>query len=226
MATIAIIDDNTEQSGTILANLQIVIEEFNSEFEVITSLPFRDPNEYFDFIERNDICVFIIDEKLNDQTIDINGPIDYKGSHLVTFLRSKLKDFPIYSVTNFIDAEELKEKESEFEDVIRRNDFIQNTNKYFPRIIRAAQKYVKENLDELSDFHQITAEISGGNKDPDLIKKLQALQIKLELPFSGFNERNVWLNEYEKQINSLEKLNEVIKSKLNNNDELETNRPQ
>lgn len=217
MATIAIIDDNPEQSGTILTNLEIAINEFKSDFKVIASLPFRDTKEYFSFIENNEVCVLILDEKLNDQIIDDSGPIDYKGSQLVTYIREVLKDFPIYSVTNFVAADELKEKESEFEDVIPRRDFIDHTNKYLPRILRAAQKYLKENLEELSEFNSLTKEISGGNQDPELIKKLQALQIKLELPYSGFDDRNAWLIEYESQINSLEELNAIIKSKLENN---------
>lgn len=217
MATIAIIDDNPEQSGTILNNLEIAISEFKSDLKAISSLPFKDPNEYFNFIDKNDICVLILDEKLNDQPIDENGPINYKGSQLVTFLREKLKDFPIYSVTNFVAADELKEKESEFEEVIPRGDFIEHTNKYFSRILRASKNYLNENLDELSEFNDLTIAISGGDKNPELITRLQALQVKLALPFSGFDERNAWLNEYENQIKSLEKLNEIIKSKLDRN---------
>lgn len=215
MATIAIIDDNPDQSGTILNNLEIAIHEFKSDLSVIESLPFKDPNEYFNFIDSKEICVLILDEKLNDQAIDKNGPVEYKGSQLVTFLREKLKDFPIYSVTAAAVTDELKESESEFEEVIPRGDFIEHTNKYFARILRASKNYLKENLDELSGFNFLTTEISGGNKDPELLKKLQALQVKLELPFVGFDDRNSWLNEYEKQINLLEELNTIIKSKLN-----------
>ncbi len=215
MATIAIIDDNPDQSGTILNNLEIAIQEFNSDLNVIALLPFKDPNEYFNFIDSKEICVLILDEKLNDQAIDKNGPVEYKGSQLVTLLREKLKDFPIYSVTAAAVTDELREKESEFEEVIPRGDFIEHTNKYFPRILRAAKNYLKENLDELSEFNILTTEISSGNNDPELIKKLQALQIKLELPFSGFDDRNSWLNEYQKQIQSLEELNAIIKAKLN-----------
>lgn len=214
MATVAIIDDNPEQSGTILNNLEIAISDFNSDLKAMALLPFKDPNDYFNFIENHNVCALILDEKLNDQSIDENGPIAYIGSQLVTFLREKLKDFPIYSVTNFVAADELKEKESEFEEVIPRRDFIENTNKYFSRILRASKSYLNVNVGELSEFNNLTIAISGGDKNPDLIKRLQAIQVKLELPFSGFNERNAWLKEYENQINSLEKLNELIKSKL------------
>lgn len=215
MATIAIIDDNPDQSETILNNIEIEIQKLNSDLIVIAALPFKDPRDYFNFIYNNDICVLILDEKLNDQAVGNDGPVEYKGSQLVTILREQLKDFPIYSVTAAAVTEELKEKESEFEEVIPRGDFIDNTFKYFPRILRAANNYLNENLNELSEFNILTTEISSGNKDPELIKKLQALQVKLELPFSGFEDRNSWLNEYEKQINSLEELNAIIKTKLN-----------
>lgn len=213
MATIAIIDDNKEQSATIQNNIELAIEEFNSDLKVITALPFKEPKDYFTFIDKNEVCVLILDEKLNDQPVDESGPINYKGSELVGYLRETLKDFPIFSITNFDSADELKEKYSEFEEIIKRSDFIEQTDKYFPKIWRAAKNFLKENTDEFSQFNELTQAISGGNKDPELIKKLQALQIKLELPYSGFDDRNTWLNEYEEQIKSLEELTAIIKSK-------------
>jgi hypothetical protein len=214
MATIAIIDDNTEQSGTVKTNLEIELSKIGSDLEVITSVPFANPNDYFNFIDKNEICVLILDEKLNDRSNDNNAPVDYLGSDLVTALRRKLKEFPIFAITNFVDETELKEKYSEFEDIIIRKQFLLETEKYFPKIWRSAKNYLNENIDEFSQFNQLTMEIAGGNKDPVLIAKLKALQVKLELPFSGFDDRNAWLNEYESQIDSLEKLIEIFKSKL------------
>lgn len=216
MAKIAIIDDNREQSGTVLNNIEIALAEMGSDLEVITSVPFKDPNDYFNFIEQNEVCVLILDELLNDQSNDKSGPVSYKGSDLVTVLRTKLPEFPIFALTVIPTNDDLKYKYSQYEDIISRKEFYDDSNKFVPKFWRAAKNYLKENVDELSEFNELTTQISGGNKDPELIKKLQALQIKLELPFSGFNDRNVWLNEYEKQIESLEKLNEIIKSKLDN----------
>lgn len=216
MAKIAIIDDNKDQSGTVLNNIEISLAEMRSDLEVIASVPFKDPNDYFNFIEQNEVCVLILDELLNDQANDETGPVEYKGSDLVTVLRTKLPDFPIFALTVIPTNDDLKDKYSQYEDIISRKEFYDDANKFVPKFWRAAKNYLKENIDEFSEFNTLTMEISGGNKDPELIKKLQALQIKLELPFSGFNDRNLWLNEYEKQIDSLEKLNEIIKSKLDN----------
>lgn len=214
MAKIAIIDDNIDNSDTVKANIELALAEITSSLEVITSLPFRNPEDYFNYIQDNEICVLILDEKLNDLPIDENGPIDYKGSYLVTILRQKLKDLPIFALTNYASSEELSEKYSLYEDIINKGEFYKDSEKFIPKIWRAAKNYLKENIDGFSQFNELTKEISGGNNDPELIKKLQALQVKLELPYSGFEDRNTWLNEYEKQINSLEELNELFKAKL------------
>ena len=214
MPKIAIIDDNTDHSGTVQNNIEIGLAELGSSLEVISSIPFKDPKDYFNFIDRNEVCVLILDEMLNDQAIDENGPVDYKGSQLVVMLREQLKNFPIFALTVIPHNDELESQYSLYEDVISRDEFYKNSEKFIPKFLRAANNYLNDNLDELSQFNELTQEVSGGNSDPELLKKLQALQIKLELPFSGFDDRNAWLNEYEKQIKSLEELNVIINSKL------------
>jgi hypothetical protein len=214
MATIAVIDDNTEQSETICTNLEIEIDKNNSGLKVISSLPFRDLQTYFNFIEQNEVCVLILDEKLNDQSILDGKPVEYKGSDLVQFLRQTLKNIPIYSITSYHYVDELKENYSQFEDIIKRTDFIEDTEKYFKKIWRLANNYLKENIDELSEFNDTLTKISSGDNDPILQKKLKALQIKLQLPFAGFDDRRSWLEEYERKLVELEELNEMIKKNL------------
>jgi hypothetical protein len=214
MAKIAIIDDNPDQSGTVQNNIEIELKKMRSTIEVITSLPFADPNDFFNYIQKNEVCVLIIDEMLNDQSIGERGPVSYKGNQLVTTLREHLKEIPIFALTVIPTDPDLKSKFSQYEDIISRKEFYDNAEVYVPKFWRAAKNYLKENIDEFNEFNELTKEISGGNNDPTLLKRLQALQVKLELPFSGFDDRKNWLNKYEDQINSLEKLNTLIKSKL------------
>lgn len=215
MKTIAIIDDNSDQSSTAAINIEIELEKLSSSMKVITAFPFRDPNEYFQFIDENEICVLILDEQLNDQSFDEFGPVDYKGSQLVSVLRERLKDFPIYALTVIHSAKDLNDKYSLYEDVIARKDFIENSEKYVPKIWRAAKNYLAENEDAYSRLNEVAKQISDGSMDENLIKELQSLQAKLELNFTGFADRDSWLKEYEKQINQLEKINELIKSQNN-----------
>ncbi len=181
---------------------------------VITQSPFREINQYISFVQNRDVCLFILDERLNDQSNDDDGPVDYKGNDLVSFLRTRLKNFPIFAVTNFSEDEELLEKMNQFEYIVNRNLFIKEGDNYVPIIIRAAQKYLDLNVAELSEFDKLTKKIAGGDSDPKLMDKLRALQVYLELPYVGFDERQKWLSEYEKQIQELEILKNILKEKL------------
>lgn len=223
MPKIAIIDDNTDQSTTVKLNIEIELRKIQSDLEVIAELPLENPEDYFNFIDEKEICVLILDEKLNDQAIEGRGPVNYTGSNLVSHLRTKLKEFPIFSLTVIPQDSTLKAKYSEYEEIIGRKEFYNNAEKYVPKFWRAAKNYLKENLDELSQYNVVTQLIAGGNNDPEVLKKLSALQVKLDMPFSTFKERNEWLTHYEKLIGQLEELKEEIKVKLDKNDELETN---
>lgn len=214
MPTIAIIDDNPEQSLTAKYNIELELENMSSTIEVITSFPFREFKEYFNFIEKNEVCVLLLDEQLNDQKFDQKGPVDYLGSQLVSVLRESLKDFPIFALTVTPNKEELTAKYALYEDVIGRLDFIENTEKFVPKILRSAKNYLTKTAIGYERFNELAQIISAGNEDEVLIKELQDLQAKLELPFSGFESKNSWLNEYEKQINELEELNKLIQSKF------------
>ena len=214
MPRIAIIDDNPDQSSSTRRSIELELMSLDSTLEVITALPFKDPNHYFDFIQRNEVCVLVLDQMLNDQKVDETGSVDYKGSQIIKELRSKLIDLPIFALTVYTTDEDLKEKYKEYDDIISRDEFYKDAGRFVPKFWRAARNYLRENIDELSRFNEITKAVSGGDQDPEIIKELQALQVKLELPFSGFENRSEWLNEYENQLKELEEINQMIKAKL------------
>lgn len=217
MSQIAIIDDNPEQSGTLKKFLQHYLNRFGSDLIVIDQYPFANIELYFDFIHENDVCVLILDEKLNDQATPEGGPVSYKGNELVSELRKKLKDFPIFMVTTFSTEAELVAKTSEFEYILSRAEITQDDDgyKYVPIIIRSAQRYLDSNNEELSEFNKLTKRVAAGDRDPEIVKRLEALQVKLELPSTGFDDRKIWLDEYEDHIKELEVLKNDLQKKLN-----------
>jgi hypothetical protein len=214
MANIAIIDDNIEQSDTLRKKLSRHIQRHGSSLGVITQFPFQDIEEYFDFIDNSNICVLILDEKLNDQSLPDGNPVNYLGNELVTALRKRLLDFPIFMITTFSDTEDVIAKFSEFEYIINREEFNQEGEKYIGILIRSAQRYLKEHTEELSEFDRLTRELAGGSSDPEILKRFEALQVKLELPISGFDDRREWLETYEKHIEELDNLKEELTRKL------------
>lgn len=214
MASIAIIDDNIDQSDTLKIALKQYLENLENPLDVITQFPFKDINKYFDFINQNEVCVLILDERLNNQSSEVQEPVDYKGNQLVSIIRERYKDFPIFSVTTYADDDELKEKFSEFEYIIKRDDFVEEGNKYVPIILRAAQRFWESNLNELNEYAILAKEIAGGNNDQEKIKRLKTLQVKLVLPITGFEDRQTWLNEYEQHIKDLEELKKKVETKF------------
>jgi CheY-like chemotaxis protein len=214
MAKIAIIDDNTDQSSTAKGFIDLALERYSSSLEVITSTPFADLDMYFNYLQENQVVVLILDEKLNDISIGNQGPVSYKGSELISILREKQRELPIFALTTFSSSEDLVEKFSEYEAIINRQEFYNDPSQFVPKFWRASQNYLNENIEAFSDYNELTRVISSGNRDPELLKKMQALQVKFELPFSGYDDRASWLNEYESQIGLLEKINNLIKSKL------------
>jgi hypothetical protein len=214
MSNFAIIDDNQEQSSTLKTALEHYLKQNRSGFNVITQFPFKDLEDYFAFIDQENVCVLILDERLNDQSINDSGPVEYKGNQLVTIIRQRLKDFPVFMVTTHSQDGEVISKFEDFEYIISRQEFIEEGSKFTPIIIRSAQRYLESNAKELSEYDYLTREIAQGNTNPDVIKRLNALQVKLELPTNSFDDRTAWLEEYDTRIKELEKLEAEIKKKL------------
>lgn len=212
MAKIAIVDDNKEQRETLKISLSLYLKKKNTSLEVIDIFPFKSFDEYFPWIEKQEICVLIFDERLqNDNQGDL-GPVGYRGNELVMKIRERFKDIPIFTVTAHIGDAELQEKFNEFEYIITRDDF---GEKYIDIILRASQRYLTENQKELFLFDELTKKIAAGNGRDEDIEKLKALQLKLHIPLSNdLRDREDWLDEYEKQIKALEDIKVKLEEKI------------
>src|SRR5690348_6700583 len=99
MQKIAIIDDNSSQSGTLKKIFNYYLKKANSDMVAIDQFPFRNPDDYLDFIYENNVRLLILDEKLNQLPTPEGVPVEYRGNELVDFLRERLKDFPIVMVS-------------------------------------------------------------------------------------------------------------------------------
>lgn len=215
---IGIIDDNFDQRETLRLSLGVYLENNNSTFEVIDIFPFVTETfqEYFQWIKDENIVCLIFDERMNNETENGIGPVGYKGDQLVSIIRERFKDIPIYVITSNKGDDELTEKFSEFEDIIERQEFIDEGEKYVNRIIRATQRYLDENKNELHEFQKLSEKIASGKYSDEDYNSLLALQTKLHLPLdTTLNDRQEWLDEYENTIAELEKLKIELKSKLN-----------
>ena len=217
---IGIIDDNLDQRVTLRLSLEVYLEDNDSTFEVIDIFPFVTETfeEYFQWINNENIVCLIFDERMNNETENGVGPVPYRGDQLVSIIRERFKDIPIYVITSNKGDDELKAKFSEFEDIIERQEFIDEGDKYVDRIIRASQRYLDENNVELQNFQKLSEKIASGSYNKEDYDRLLALQTKLHLPLNTtLNDRQEWLDEYEIIISELEKLKSELESKLKKN---------
>jgi exonuclease VII large subunit len=120
-------------------------------------------------------------------------------------------------ITSHKGDEDLQAKFSDFEDIIDRQEFIDEGEKYVNRFIRAAQRYLDENDEELEELQHLSQLAASGKSTKDDLKRIKALQTKLHISLdNSLGERKDWLDEYENRINLLEALKEDIETKLKN----------
>lgn len=212
MAKIAIIDDNKDQRETYAIRLRQFLKELNSDIQVVESFPFEKPSDYFGFIDLKEISAIIVDEKLHNDSQPGKPPVGYNGSDLVIYIRERYKYIPFFTLTNFPEDQVIQEKVNEYDYIFSKKDF---TIKQVEIIQRACQRYLNENLKELSMYNDLTRKIASGNIEKGDIEKVKALQEKLQIPIStDLSDREEWLKELEKQIKSLEEIKLKLEEKL------------
>ncbi len=217
MSKIGIVDDNKSQRETLKSILESHIENLESPLKVIDIFPFPDdllPN-YENWIKNNDIVCLIFDEQMHNESENESGPVGYRGNQLVLEIRKKFKDIPVYVITSHKNDEELQSRFSEFEDIIGREEFIEDGEKYVKRFLRASEGFLEGNISELSELKELSELVASGNNTEEDLTKLKALQLKLNIVLdSSLGERKDWLDEYEAKIHFLEELQKKIESKI------------
>lgn len=217
MSKIAIIDDNKSQRDTLKSILKSHLYNLESSLEVIDTFPFPDDliHQYNEWIEQNEIVCLIFDEQMHNDSEEGSGPVGYRGNQLVMEIRKTFKDIPIYVITSHKNDDDLQAKFSEFEDIIGREEFILDGEKYVRRFIRASQGFLEENIAELSELKELSELVASGKNSEEDLAKLKALQLKLNITLdSSLGERKDWLDEYESKIQVLEQLQKKIENKI------------
>ncbi|MAO18913.1 MAG: hypothetical protein CMH44_18970 [Muricauda sp.] len=217
MSKIGIIDDDKAQRETLKSILESHLENFDSSIGVVDTFPFPDDSiaQYKDWVEQNDIVCLIFDEQMHNDSEEGKGPVGYRGNQLVLEIRKYFKDIPIYVITSHKNDDDLQERFSEFEDIIGREEFINEGEKYVKRFIRASQSFLDENVSELSELKHLSELVASGKSGENDLIRLKALQLKLNVQIdSGLGERKDWLDEYESKIQFLEELRKKIENKI------------
>ena len=215
MPKIIIIDDNQDLSDTLRKQLSRNLRNLGSDLDVITRLPFKARDQYYAFLDSEDACALILDQRLTDIPLPGGDAVGYQGNDLGIELRKKLKDIPIFVITAYpTDAPGLKESFGDFENIIGRNEFNDNSEQYTKQILRTVHRYFKENRAELYELGELSTRIAQGETSDEALQQLESLQVKLAIPISDYPERTAWLNGFEVQIDRMNELRDLLERRL------------
>ncbi len=211
---IGIVDDRVDIRESLKRRIQLKLRELGVNWTVIDIDPFENKDAYISWIMENEIAVLILDEKLHEGASD-KPNVDYNGSELITSLRQRLKDFPVYILTSYKDDEDLQNQFSQFEEIWDRKTFIEKAKDYIPRIIRAGQRFLQSHQTQLARLSELSKKIAAGQATTDDKIELGTLQANLQIPFTPIiTDRESWLSQYEGKLKELDELSHVIQAHI------------
>lgn len=203
MPSIAIIDDRKDFRDTVKKNVNAVIEE---GWEVIDADPLANLADYPSWLNEENVAAILLDERLNDQSTS-----NYQGHDLVAYIRKRLPTLPIFIVTSYPLDDELQDKFKDVEGILKREDFNKETEKYMPRITRAAQRYVEVFEKELSELSDKAQKIAKGEATEEDFEKVRAIHARMDIVYSDtLQERNQSIKDLDDVISAFAALKSEI----------------
>jgi hypothetical protein len=218
---IAVIDDNVDARNFVTSAIEDAITnlEIGTEWSVLESAPFPKLKDYTDWVNKQQVGVLVVDERLGEVPDADGKTANYKGSDLVGVLRKQFKDMPIYGVTSHPADPSLKEHFALFDEVVERDIFMSKASQYVERFLRTYKNFLDLNEKELSELSVISKKIAQGKATNAQKKRAEAIQQNLEIPVTtlALSSRKELLDEYEKTIKEIKKTQQDAKKHLKKN---------
>lgn len=183
MSTILVVDDRAKERNKVVALVSHSLPE-GSTWTARGIEPLAAIDEYGALITEDDIAVLILDEKLQEQAAELTGvAVNYNGHELVSFLRPRFPDLPIYVVTAYDAEEDVQNAASKVEGIINRMEFNKDPKVHTARMIRSGHRFAKALEGDLNYLSAISEKLAVGKADDDEVKKMTSIREKLSLPF-------------------------------------------
>lgn len=183
MSTILVVDDRAKERNKVVALVSHSLPE-DSTWTARGIEPLAAIDEYGALITEDDIAVLILDERLQEQAAELTGAaVNYNGHELVSFLRPRFPDLPIYVVTAHDAEEDVQNAASDVEGIINRMEFNKDPKVHTTRMIRSGHRFAKALEGDLNYLSAISEKLAVGTADDDEVKKMTSIREKLSLPF-------------------------------------------
>lgn len=226
MKRIGIIDDQADARNLLSSLLEDALSnmELSDEWEVYATSPLPSMEEYPALINQQEICIFLVDERLGEVPNANGETVDYTGSSLVNLLRTQFKELPIYGVTAFPQDGSLEEYFSQFDEVIQRDELAGRTEGYLERWLRRYEEFLNANEQKLAELSSISGKIALGEASEAEKERAEAIQQDLEIPLITpyISSRREWLEEYAKIIDQYHALQSEVKELLSSRKKKDT----
>lgn len=216
MATVAVIDDRSEPRTTLARLLEMSLSSISGEWVTINAPPLPQLQDYPGWLAENEVAALILDERLQEQTEDAEGHVDYDGHELVDFLRDRDLDLPLYVITAVPDDPDLGKRFGRVEAIIGRDEFREKAPAFAERIARSGLRFLEEHQARLAEIADRSTRIAMGSASTEDVGRLRALQEALRIPLEseGLIDQGQWLHDLDNQVKRLEGLKEEIEDYL------------
>jgi len=213
MLNIAIIDDRAKLRETIHRLINATIPEgWNCQ----SYPPLNDLDDYNSFINNEEISVLILDELLHEQAEDSDSHVSYNGHDVANYMRNFNSEFPIHIITSYKDNEALNDSGESFDSIYDRNEFIRNSEKIVPRLVRSAMRYIETNEKKLAELTRLSQKKAADNLTQDENVRLLALQEELNIKASSSTVTDIVeiVSNIESNLSTLDSLIKNINEQL------------
>lgn len=183
MSTILVIDDRAKERDKVVALVSHSLPE-DSTWTARGIEPLVAIDEYGSLITEEDIAVLVLDEKLQEQPAESTGAaVNYNGHELVSFLRPRFPDLPIFVVTAHEAEEDVQSAAPDVEGIINRMEFNRDPRVHTARMIRSGHRFSQALQGDLNYLSEISEKLALGTAADEEVQKMTSIREKLALPF-------------------------------------------
>jgi len=219
MPIIAVVDDRKTERKQLVRGITLS-EGVPDGWEVEGFNPLNNLDDYFDWIGEEDVAVLVLDERLREEREDVEVHVDYDGHDVVDKIRTKHPTFPIFVVTAVPDDQNVSDRFSSVEAIIDRADFVKDSDKLVPRIVRSGQRFFDTNEDRLSEMESLSRLVAQDEASEEDLKRLEALRQHFQLPYEDqIQTPDSWIAEFERAQGDLKSLEAEMSEMLKNSED-------
>lgn len=219
MKTIAVIDDRDSQRKSLVIAINNSLEKLYPEWSIIDIKPFNELALYRTWILENEISVLIIDERLNEEKGTDGKFAGYLGHQLVKYLREYFKNLPVFMITNYPPEEDLEDTMKDFNLIIQREEFINDSDKFTNLFVVSGRSFYHEYSNQLERLSLLAEKIANGTATDRELVEINGLRTNLSLPHFSDDivDREHYLKEFEDVITKMKELQNEIRKYLDDN---------